>query len=135
MNFLFWKLEHLRTFTLYVVDGLTGGINQQTILTLRHSNTALRLHKTVLLPTCFILSCYHIFRIFDCFICISTHKICTAHNIAVRMNQWRVAAQRIKGIRNRRQLCVVHFHQRRDFVQLFLFIGSDHSQHVSNVAG
>ena len=51
------------------------------------------------------------------------------------MNQWRVAAQRIKGIRNRRQFCVVHFHQRRDFVQLFLFIGSDHSQHVSNVAG
>lgn len=66
---------------------------------------------------------------------ISTHKICTAHNIAVRMNQWRVAAQRIKGIRNRRQFCVVHFHQRRDLVQLFLFISSDHSQHVSNVAG
>lgn len=135
MYLLRGQLEHGGALPLHIIDGLTGGVEEQSVLPLRHGHAALRLHKAVLLPGGLILSGDHIFRFADGGVGVSPGQVSLAHHVAVRVDKRCVSPECVEGIGHRLQLGVIHLHQGGNLLQLLLFVGGHHGDDVAHIFG
>ena len=135
MDLLSGNVQHDGTFSLNVVDGLAGGVDQDAVLALGHSHGTLRLHEAMLLPGGLILTGDNILGVLDGLVSVATNQVCTAHDVAVGVDQGSIALQSVIRIGDGLQNLVVDLDQSSDLVHLFLVLGGDDGNDVADITG
>ena len=135
VDLLSGNVQHDGTFSLNVVDGLAGGVNQDAVLALGHRHGALGLHEAMLLPGGLILTGDNILGVLDGLVSVATNQVCTAHDVAVGVDQGSIALQSVIRIGDGLQNLVVDLDQSSDLVHLFLVLGGDDGNDVADITG